>query len=70
MTEESVQKWIWQQPDWPHFSWQEAQVQPLLRQVRLTLGILLGKAGSLSANLSPPTALDTLITKYHQLIGY
>lgn len=61
MTQESVQKWIWQQPDWPHFSWQDAQIQPLLRQVRLTLGILLGKASTVSAQVSPQAALDTLL---------
>ena len=23
--------WIWQQPNWPHFSWQAAALAPLLR---------------------------------------
>ena len=61
MTQESIQKWIWQQPDWPHFVWQDAHIQPLLRQVRLTLGILLGKASTVSAQVSPQAALDTLL---------
>ena len=61
MTEESVQQWIWQQPNWPNFAWQDAQIQPLLRQVRLTLGILLGKASTVSAQVSPQAALDTLL---------
>lgn len=40
-------QWIWQQPDWPRFNWKTAQVNPLLRQVRLTQGILLGKSAAL-----------------------
>jgi Fic family protein len=41
--------------------WQDAHIQPLLRQVRLTLGILLGKASTVSAQVSPQAALDTLL---------
>jgi len=39
--------WIWQQPDWPHFHWQDEHIQPLLRGVRLKLGILLGQTGAI-----------------------
>ncbi len=56
-----IQKWIWQQADWPNFAWQEQQVQPVLRQVRLTLGILLGKASTSSNITSPELALETLL---------
>lgn len=58
---DDIQKWIWQQADWPHFVWQEQQVQPVLRQVRLTLGILLGKASTSSNISSPELALETLL---------
>jgi len=61
MPQESFQQWIWQHPNWPHFVWQDAHIQPLLRQVRLTLGILLGKASTVSAQVSPQAALDTLL---------
>jgi len=26
--------WIWQQPDWPHFRWESAVLEPLLAQAR------------------------------------
>ncbi|MCX7114538.1 MAG: DUF4172 domain-containing protein [Gammaproteobacteria bacterium] len=46
---------IWQQPDWPRFNWKTAQVNPLLRQVRLAQGILLGKSAALEAGPAHPT---------------
>ena len=39
--------WIWQQPNWPDFYWQEEGILPKLRSARLTQGILLGKAGGI-----------------------
>lgn len=36
--------WIWQQPNWSDFSWQECTVQPKLRAVHNQLGQLKGKA--------------------------
>ena len=53
--------WIWQQPNWPHFHWQEEHIQPLLRTVRLRQGILLGKTGSICNALTLETALDNLL---------
>ena len=35
--------WIWKQEDWPNFTWDEKTISPLLRQVQLNQGILLGK---------------------------
>ncbi|ASQ45871.1 Fic family protein [Legionella clemsonensis] len=60
MTHTSV-KWIWQQTDWPHFYWQETVIQPLLREVRLTQGVLLGKTGAIVENVTLESALDTLL---------
>lgn len=37
-------QWIWQQPNWPDFSWQECIVQPKLRALHKRLGQLKGKA--------------------------
>ncbi len=55
-------KWIWQHPDWPSFSYQDQQVLPLLRAVRLKQGILLGKAGGGSVYpTSTREALDVLL---------
>lgn len=54
-------KWIWQLLDWPNFHWQEQSVQPLLREVRLKQGILIGKTGAVADNLSLESALDILL---------
>lgn len=35
--------WIWQQELWPTFNWDKSAIEPLLRDVRLNQGILLGK---------------------------
>jgi Fic family protein len=53
--------WIWQHADWPHFCWQEDQIIPLLRNVRLQQGILLGKTGNINYKSSQETALDSLL---------
>lgn len=53
--------WIWQQPDWPNFYWQNRLIQPLLRAVRLKQGILLGKAGAVNGESKPEAALDMLL---------
>lgn len=53
--------WIWQQPDWPRFHWQDELVLPLLRTVRLKQGILLGKTGAICNEVTLETALDNLL---------
>lgn len=35
--------WIWKQANWPNFTWDAKIISPLLRQVQLNQGILLGK---------------------------
>lgn len=40
--------WIWQQPDWPNFNWDESIISPLLAKARLTQGKLLGLAQAFS----------------------
>ncbi len=57
----STPTWIWQQPDWPHFHWQADGIQPRLQDAWRTLGILLGRVGSLSSVDDPALALDTLL---------
>lgn len=59
--EDNTVTWIWQQPDWPHFHWQDELIQPKLRSVRLNQGILLGRTGAICDELSLETALDTLL---------
>ncbi len=52
--------WIWQQADWPKFFWTKEIVDPLLRRVRLSQGILLGKT-ALQLQDDAETLLDTLL---------
>jgi len=54
-------KWIWQRQDWPKFHWQEQLIAPLLREVRVKQGVLIGKTGSVAENISLESALDTLL---------
>jgi Fic family protein len=51
-------KWIWQSPGWTDFQWQDEVIQPRLRDTRMKLGILLGKA---SLGDSSEQSLDTLL---------
>ena len=53
--------WIWQQPHWPNFYWNEESILPLLRKIRLKQGILLGKTGVISEQDSQEKALDNLL---------
>ena len=52
--------WIWQQPDWPHFQWQDAVLLPRLRHLQQQRGLLLGRA-SLHSDSETQT-LDTLLS--------
>lgn len=56
-----MNQWIWQQKDWPHFSWEQARIDPLLRDVRMQQGIVIGRMGSLDDDIIRETALDTLL---------
>lgn len=37
-------QWIWQQPDWPAFHWQQELVLPQLRQLQRKAGVLIGRS--------------------------
>ncbi|MBQ0731758.1 MAG: Fic family protein [Oleispira antarctica] len=50
--------WIWQSPSWTDFQWQDELILPRLRDTRLKLGVLLGKA---FLNTSTEQSLDTLL---------
>lgn len=54
-------KWIWQQSDWPHFTWKDEYIQPLLRAVRLKQGLLLGKTGLIREEITSEFTLDNLL---------
>ena len=53
--------WIWQQPDWPHFRWQDEALAPLLRDCHLAQGRLLGMAGAVAGEVQAQDELDTLL---------
>ena len=38
--------WIWQQPNWPQFTWDAAALAPLLRELHQQIGELVGKAAA------------------------
>jgi Fic family protein len=51
-------RWIWQSPNWTDFQWQDELILPRLRDTRLKLGVLLGKA---FLDKSTEQSLDTLL---------
>lgn len=57
----SSPRWIWQQPDWPHFRWQAETLAPLLRDCQLAQGRLLGMAGAVAGDTRAQDELDTLL---------
>lgn len=54
-------RWIWQQPDWPHFGWQTERLTPLLRECAQAQGRLLGMAAAVGGELSAQSELDALL---------
>lgn len=53
--------WIWQYPEWPHFSWQESTVLPLLAEARHHQGRLWGAAQLLDEGLSMEAQVEILV---------
>ena len=53
--------WIWEQTEWPVFTWDKARIEPLLRETRLNQGILLGKVSAQSLD-HKQSMLDTLLS--------
>lgn len=52
--------WIWQEPDWPAFTWQSDEVLPRVRALRIKLGLLLGRA-AVDPDADREQELDTLL---------
>ncbi|MCK8137851.1 Fic family protein [Pseudoalteromonas sp. 2CM28B] len=52
--------WIWQQQDWPNFTWDEKQLAPLLRELCFNQGVLVGRMDGQSTQ-QKQQALDTLL---------
>jgi Fic family protein len=53
--------WIWQHPQWPQFGWKAEALAPLLRQITLAQGALLGRARGVDAALQVEFSLDALL---------
>lgn len=53
--------WIWQQPNWPHFSWQAVPLAPLLRACTQAQGRLLGMLGAVGGDTEAQSSLDALL---------
>lgn len=51
--------WVWQQPDWPHFSWQTEALAQRLRSCTQAQGRLLGLLGVVGEDVEQ--SLDTLL---------
>ncbi|EJM59870.1 Fic family protein [Pseudomonas sp. GM48] len=54
-------QWIWQQPDWPNFTWNAERLAPLLRECVQAQGRLMGMASSVGSSLSAQSELDALL---------
>ncbi|MEH6491805.1 Fic family protein [Halopseudomonas sp.] len=53
--------WIWQEPDWPNFTWRAERLAPLLRACAQAQGRLLGMAGAVEADEEARSSLDALL---------
>jgi Fic family protein len=53
--------WIWQQPDWPHFRWDDARLAPLLACARFSQGRVLGAARLLDQDLTREAVAAILV---------
>jgi len=52
--------WIWNEKNWPNFTWKSELINPLLREVQLNQGILLGKMTATGGD-QKNIELDTLL---------
>lgn len=53
--------WIWQQPNWPQFSWQADALAPMLRSCGQAQGRLLGMLGAVGSDTEAQSSLDALL---------
>lgn len=53
--------WIWQHPDWPAFTWSDARLAPLLRDINRLQGKLLGDAERADATGARHSEMDALL---------
>lgn len=53
--------WIWQQSDWPTFTWQDQPLEPLLIEINRLQAKLLGDIGAVDASGGLQTEMDSLL---------
>ena len=53
--------WIWQQPKWPVFTWNDEKLAPLLREITQLQGQLLGSTGAIAGSDSLQSEMDALL---------
>lgn len=53
--------WIWQQPEWPNFTWQAEPLVPLLRSCNQAQGRLLGMLGAVGSGTEVQSSLDAML---------
>nr|WP_314477999.1 Fic family protein [uncultured Pseudomonas sp.] len=53
--------WIWQQPDWPGFTWQTEPLAPLLRACSQAQGRLLGMLEAVGCDTEVQSSLDAML---------
>lgn len=53
-------KYIWQRPEWPHFSYNNDRLAAILSKVRFSQGILLGRMDELGFNLQEEAGAEIL----------
>ncbi len=54
-------RWIWQQPNWPHFTWGGETLAPLLRACNHAQGRLLGMLGAVGSDTEVQSSLDAML---------
>lgn len=52
--------WIHEQPEWPHFRWDDSELLPLLSELRYKQGLLLGQMQGLGFDIQQETSLRVL----------
>lgn len=52
--------WIWQKPEWPHFTWNNDEIIALLSRVRMKQGQLLGQLGGLGFEVQQNASLEAI----------
>ncbi len=60
LTMQTYHRWIWQNPNWPHWSFDSTAIQSSLAQARQSFGVLLGKADVIGLEGLQPEIVVTL----------